>query len=624
MKIKSGKNRISLRQKAVAAVFLTFALLTFYVFYFSSVEDHHRAEEEIIKAARMTAGLISAAGSEAVLNEDEIYLNKILMQAVKNRDLAYIRFVNRGGGTLAEAGLQRTGLNNPKSEKPGFEETGRPKGLLHNSGHFFHIRTPILHKGEDVGEIYMEINTVAANKALARISLRRLAIFIVTIISGALLIYFMERRMRGSLKTLIKTTGQMAEGDLSQQVEIIIGDEVEELGESFNRLAQVQIVRQERMAAMGRLVAGLAHEINNPNSFIRNNIPLLEETWRAFEPMVSEYAAAHKEIRISGLGLEELSGEMRDLIHDIKVGSDRINKIVSRLKYFVRQDERSPKSSVHVNEMIRKTMTTIGAQVYKSVGTVTLDLAPDLPSMNAHTQKLEQVVTNLVMNAVNAIPDKDKGRLSVTTRYLEMLTTLLIEVEDNGEGMGGEVIDHIFEPFFTTRRNMGGTGLGLSIAYSLIKEHHGNIGVLSRPGLGTRITVYLPVDGKKKPELQPSILCLDDDNDITDLLKSRFSDVERLSPGAVKNPGDIVEYLWEHPEIDIILLGFMISDLKSCNLIKRIKERFPLLTVITYSKDTEVKGKKSANAPTTDYFLDKPYEPERLIERINGVGRQRL
>jgi signal transduction histidine kinase len=783
MKIKFGRHRISLRQKAVASVFLTFALLTFYVFYFTTVEDHHRAEEGIIKAAQVTAGLISVASSAATLNENETYLNRILKHALRNRDMEYIRFVNRGGDILAEGGLQKGYVFNREKGSPTIQEIGEPEGLFHNSGHIFNIRMPILHEGEDVGEIYMEINTVEVNRELAWTFLRRLTIFIMTIISGSLLIYFMERRMRGSLKKLIKTTGQMAEGDLSQRVEIEIGDEVEELGESFNRMAQalsgkekellkakntmisifngitagiayvsedylvsqanqayedllrditgssltdehkcfdlflqernickdcpgkaamvtgkhnhleieitlkdgercalwihaypvqgpdqnpvgfveyilditqqreledelkiytehleeitqeqtrklkeaqVQIVHQERMAALGQMVTGVAHEINNPNSFISYNIPLLEETWRMFEPIVSEYATAYRDKRISGLSIEELSGEMRDLIQDIKVGSDRINKIVSGLKDFARFDESFQIKPVHVNEMIEKTMAIVGAQAKKAVGRVSMDLAPNLPTIQGHTQKLEQVMANLVMNSVKAIPDKDKGRLSVTTRYLERLATVLIEVEDNGKGMESEVIDRIFEPFFTTRRNMGGTGLGLSVSYSLIKEHNGNIGVLSRPSLGTRFTVYLPVDGEKKPELRPSILCLDDDNEFPDLLNSHFTDVEKLSHETGNNPESVVEYLLKHPEIDIVLLDVMIPGLKSWKLIEKIKGRFPLLTVIVYSNDLDALGKKPDNAPTPDYFLHKPFKLEKVIEIINGIDRQRL
>ncbi len=108
----------------------------------------------------------------------------------------------------------------------------------------------------------------------------------------------------------------------------------------------------------------------------------------------------------------------------------------------------------------------------------------NLPPIQGHFQKIEQVIANLLINAHQSITPDRKGRIIITARNIERLNAILIEIEDNGIGMEKEVMDHIFEPFFTTRRDMEGTGLGLSISYGLIKEHQGIIGVLSRPDIG--------------------------------------------------------------------------------------------------------------------------------------------
>jgi CheY-like chemotaxis protein len=247
-----------------------------------------------------------------------------------------------------------------------------------------------------------------------------------------------------------------------------------------------------------------------------------------------------------------------------------------------------------------------------------------LPEIQGHFQKLEQVTANLIMNAVHAISDKDQGRLFVTTRHIGRLGSVLIEVEDNGMGMEHGVIERIFEPFFTTRRNAGGTGLGLSVSYGLIQEHNGIIGVLSRPGLGTRFTLYLPVNSQKKLDLRPLILCLDNDVEFLDLLNMYFVEVKNMSLETKNKLKGVVEYLENHPEVDIVLSDSMMSGVDGWKLIEKIKARFPLLTVIFYCSDPNAFKQKPDSAPAPDHFLQKPFKMEHLLEIINTIGRQRL
>jgi signal transduction histidine kinase len=779
------KHRISLRQKAIAAILMTFILLVSYAFYFIIVYEHRHNEAAIIKDARMKANLIATAASAYVLQKNEAFLQEFVKLALRDRDIEYIEFVNREGSVLAEDGLQNQHKVYMEKDGPNVQEIGKPEGLFHQSGHLFNIRVPVVHGGKNAGDILMGISTAEVNRRLARIAYWSLGIFVVTILTGLLLTYFLERRMRGSLKRLIQTAGYMARGDLTRRVNIEIGDEVEELGQSFNQMAralslkekelimarntfvaifngitagiayistdheiiqanhayedllkditgtslakgqkcfellwqgqdvckncpgisamktgkpeavekrvilknkelhvfrihaypvqdpgkntvgfveyildisqqrkledelktytehleeiaeeqtrklkeaQEQIVHQEKMAALGQMVAGVAHEINNPNSFIAYNIPLLEETWQMFEPIVLAYASAHPEQRMSGLGIEELCGDMRELIQDIKTGSDRINKIVSNLKDFARLDESGRFKPVQVNEMVEKTMAIIGAQMKKSIGKIEMDLSPNLPKIQGHFQKLEQIMANLILNAIHAIPEKDKGRLSVATRHIERLGSVLIEVEDNGIGMEQGVMDRIFEPFFTTRREAGGTGLGLSVSYGLIQEHNGIIGVLSRPGLGARFTLFLPVDREKKPDLHPSILCLDDDYDLLDLLNMHLAEICKIPVETIERSNGIMEYLENHPEVDIVLSN---ADSKmfganGWELTEKIKTRFPLISIILYSTDVNAVKQRPDRTPAPDHILEKPFKIEQLLKIINTIDRQRL
>ncbi len=385
-----------------------------------------------------------------------------------------------------------------------------------------------------------------------------------------------------------------------------------------------QVIQADKLASLGEVVAGVAHEINNPNSFITYNIPLLEETWLMFEPIISEYAASHPDWRRSGLTIEELCQDMREIIPAIRTGSDRINKVVHNLKDFARMDESSQKNPVNINSVIEKTMMIVGAQVRKSVGTLHMELASDLPEINAHPQKLEQVIANLVMNAVKSIPDRDKGMLTITSRYIDRIRSILIEVEDNGIGIKSSELERIFEPFYTTRRETGGTGLGLSVSYGLIKEHNGVIGVLSRPNLGSRFIVFLPIGEKNNLDLRPSILCVDDDEQVLNMLNTYFVSVKNMSFDSLNSPENVISYLANHPEVDIVLSDIVMPKMSGWELIKKIKKKYPLLTIFLFSGFPEAIKQKPPSVPGPDYLMEKPLELKMLFETIKSTSRQRL
>ncbi len=391
--------------------------------------------------------------------------------------------------------------------------------------------------------------------------------------------------------------------------------------ESEYRLQQV--IQADKLASLGEMVAGVAHEINNPNSFITYNVPLLAETWEIFEPILQEFASAHPEWRKGRLSLDDLCRDMEEIIEAIKTGSDRINRVVSNLKDFARLDESAHTRPVRINEVIEKTMLIVGSQLKRSGAKVDVRLAPGVPEINGHFQKLEQVVANLLLNATHAINQQNKAKISLSTRFVDRLDTILVEVEDNGMGIAQDALQRLFDPFFTTRRSSGGTGLGLSVSYGLVREHGGTIGVLSRPGLGSRFTVYLPRDTTSPLELSPTILCVDDNKPFLDMLSMQFLRVRKLLK-VLSDPRSVLAHLEEYPEMDIVLCDLLMPNMDGWELLTRIKARFPLLPVILYSGDPGALERKPDGAPTPDILLEKPFAMKQLIDIINTIGRQRL
>ncbi len=401
-----------------------------------------------------------------------------------------------------------------------------------------------------------------------------------------------------------------------------ITEEIRLRQESEQRLQLV--VHADKLASLGEMVVAVTHEINNPVSFIKYNLPVLEETWQIVEPVFSTYAEKHPEWRRNRLTIGELCQDMAESIQAIKIGSDRISKVILDFKRFARKNESSEFQNVNLNEVIEMAFTIVGVNTRKSIASIDVCLDPELPDIKGHSQKLEQVVINLVVNAVNALSDRADSRLVVATRYIERLRSVALSVEDNGKGMTPEVSRRIFEPFFTTRRDDGGTGLGLSVSFYLVAEHRGVFGVLSRPGMGTRFTIFLPVSEKIDLSLRSLILCVDDNEDNLSRFRECLMKARNIPFESLNNSELAVSYLETHPEVDIILIRIDIRGLDGRDFLHKIKRRFPLLTVIRYAGDGSVAFTEEDGIADTDCILEDPGNTLELIDIIEKIQRQQL
>jgi len=385
-----------------------------------------------------------------------------------------------------------------------------------------------------------------------------------------------------------------------------------------------QMIQSHKLKALGEVVAGVAHEINNPVSFIANNITMLEEMWNTVEPILASDGASHPDWGEKGIGYVEVCTNMKEIIEEFKTASQRIKRVISGLKEFARTDETVEKKPVKIEEVIRGVMIIVGAQVRKTVSRIDIYIDSNLPPIQGHFQKIEQVIANLLINAHQAITPDRKGRIIVTARSVERLNAILIEIEDNGIGMKKTVLDHIFQPFFTTRRDMEGTGLGLSISYGLVKEHNGLIGVLSRPNVGSRFSIYLPLDPRTPVNIRPTILCCDSDVSFLNEIKMSNVNVIGWQCGPEDTCEDILAYLETHSEVDIFISEINLPSVNGWDLSRKIKERFPLLCVILYSADPQVGKPEGRITGKPDHVLGKPFSMAHLQNLIREVGRQRL
>jgi two-component system, NtrC family, sensor kinase len=385
-----------------------------------------------------------------------------------------------------------------------------------------------------------------------------------------------------------------------------------------------QIIQTHKLTALGEVVAGVAHEINNPVSFLSYNIPLLEEIWDTLEPVFLAHDAFAEKCEQRGVTRTEVVQNMREIIHAFKMATSRINRVITGLKEFSRSDELAEKKSIRLADVIQGVLVIVGAQVRKTVSIIELKIDPVLPAVQGHFQKLEQVLTNLLINAHQAISPGRKGKIFITAKHIPRLHAVVVTIEDNGKGMSRETMDHIFYPFFTTRRDSGGTGLGLSISYGLIKEHGGTISVLSQPRLGSRFSLYLPAEGQKMAVLNPLLLCIDSD-------AAFLKDMEMHFPGAItwlfKSPDDeeqLLLYLDDYPDVDWVICAQELKGINGRQLLTSIKQCYPLLHTALYGPGGE-DGQADGGANFVPSFtIQKPFDMDKLHKMIQETGRQRL
>ncbi len=264
------------------------------------------------------------------------------------------------------------------------------------------------------------------------------------------------------------------------------------------KLTQSQLVQAEKMASLGALTAGIAHEINNPLNFVTSNTHALKMDLEEIAELMKEVHrlkenATPQEIQAiidksKTLDTQFLMEETQQLVDSIARGAERTSNIVAGLRVFSRKSINDDFALADLHEGLESTLTILNSRI-KSRITIHRNYG-DLPLVNCQFDRLNQVFMNILSNAIQAIDDT--GDIFITTKAIN--EEVMISILDTGHGMNEEVRQRILEPFFTTKEVGEGTGLGLSISFGIIEAHRGRLEVHSKPGKGSEFVVYLPVN----------------------------------------------------------------------------------------------------------------------------------
>jgi two-component system, NtrC family, sensor kinase len=329
------------------------------------------------------------------------------------------------------------------------------------------------HSGKVVGIIYVGAKQASFQGLLNSFNQRILLVALGTILLTIFITVPVSQRITNplnQLKVLVDANRRVGSGDMSVRVPVEAGGEVGLLGSSFNsmldtlQITQDQLVQSEKLASLGQLAAGVAHELNNPlGTILLYSDILLKE--------MSPDSPIQKDLEV--------------IVNETK----RCKGIVAALLEFARQNQVIAQPT-DLNAVVREAVDCELKQHKNHPIDVVDTLNPDLPTIQADTSQIYQVVVNLVENAIDAMPEG--GTLTLVT-HLGPPGMVTFELQDTGVGISAENYPKLFTPFFTTKPMGKGTGLGLAIVYGIIKLHRGQINVHSELGVGTRITIQLPI-----------------------------------------------------------------------------------------------------------------------------------
>lgn len=424
-------------------------------------------EGKLQAAHNLSQGLVVAIADQVVL-KDYASVEARMMQTMANLEVASVVLTDTSGKVL-------TYLRRSPGQAPHQVFGSAPLSLLHNSmGSVWQSRDEVyittwskITLGVDVGWLRMQTYTALDNDDLSQLRRQTSLLSALSVLSGSVILGLFLWRF---YFTVVKR---------EHFIEM-------KLDETSNRLLQ-----SEKLASLGQLAAGVAHEINNPIGYVSSNIATLAKYLAVYEKVLdakpgNETEAAQIRQRFH---VDTIRADVQPLLKETQEGLTRVTQIVKDLKDFSRSNTSAVFVKADIFEGLRATLNIVSSEV-KNRADVRLELG-DTPLIDCVPSQINQVFLNLIVNAAQAMDPLQRGLIVVRSGHND--TQVWCEVEDNGQGMNPETLAKIFDPFFTTKAPGQGTGLGLSVSLGIVEKHGGTLTAHSTVGVGTRFRVVLPI-----------------------------------------------------------------------------------------------------------------------------------
>lgn len=534
---------MSLKIKTIVGVALIEAVLL--LFLVTMTVDYLRDTnyEGLEKRALTTVKLFASASQDAVLSYDLATLDSLISELMLNADVVYARVLDNRGRILSEEGVASV-----LSRR--FVEDARVEDVIDS---VFDVAQDIKENGVVFGRVEMGLDVLSLNAKIEEVQQWSRFVALLEMSLVAFFSYVLGTYLTAQLRELNDSAKAVAHGDLNVSVSVKSSDEVGQVAASFNAMieqlratqarreeaekelrqlnlslemrvvdrtrelqyknrellqanqeikqAQNRLLQSEKMASLGVLAAGVAHEINNPIGFVSSNVSTLKEYVETLTLLLQMYqqvgngSDAESELlqaKIADLiqreDIEFILSDTPILLEETSKGLIRVRDIVRGLREFSHNDPRQSMTACNINELIETTLTIARSQ-FKYHADVVLDLQA-VPDILCDKGKIGQVLLNLIINASQAITER--GQITLRSRLSG--DRIEVDVQDDGVGIPEDKMAKIFDPFFTTKPVGEGTGLGLAICFNIAQEHGGSIEVTSEEGMGTTFTLKIPLE----------------------------------------------------------------------------------------------------------------------------------
>jgi signal transduction histidine kinase len=297
-------------------------------------------------------------------------------------------------------------------------------------------------------------------------------------------------RALAAINSLSETLQKKTAENERLQAEVVKGLSLQ-IDEEKNR-HMAKLIQTNRMTSLGLLVSSMAHEINNPNGVIRLAAEILERGWKEIQAVLDEVARSEGDFMICGVSYSDAIEDFEKAVEGIMRSSIRIENVVQNLRTYSLGDREKQLMAFDINRVAENSVAIVRAHGKMEGITINTIFAPDLPAAFGNPFQLEQVVINLLLNAIQALSANDDKIITLSTEKSGNSGELLLVVSDNGPGITSANLPHIFEPFFSTRIDKGGSGLGLYISDFIVKEQNGTLEIVNNESGGCRAVVTLP------------------------------------------------------------------------------------------------------------------------------------